>query len=209
MTALLIGIGLGAFVAAQPGPVTLLIVRTIIRSQRAAAVAMAGAVAVVDLLYAGLGAAGAAPLVQISAIRVAIGVLGGAVLVGIGLRTLWSAWRFRAGFEVFAEVATPRRAFLTGIAATASNPLTIASWASIFAAASVAGAVSSTAGAIALVGGVGLGSLAWGLVLTVGAGSLVRRLGERWIQSLDVLSGAGLIGFGGMLGGRVVADAGS
>lgn len=206
MTALLIGIGLGAFVAAQPGPVTLLIVRTIIRSQRAAAVAMAGAVAVVDLLYAGLGAAGAAPLVQISAIRLALGVLGGAVLVGIGLRTVWSAWRFRAGFEVLAEVATPRRAFLTGFAATASNPLTIASWASIFAAASVAGAVSSTAGTIALVGGVGLGSLAWGLVLTVGAGSLVRHLGERWIQSLDVLSGAGLIGFGGLLGGRVVAD---
>lgn len=202
MSSLLIGLGLGAFVAAQPGPVTLLLVRTVVRSRRLAAATLASAVAVVDLAYAGLGAAGAAPLVQITGVRLVLGLLGAAVLAGIGLRTLWSAWRYRIGLEVPAEVATPGRAFLTGIVATASNPLTIASWASIFAAASVAGAASTTGGAIALILGVGFGSLAWGLTLTLGAGLLLRRLGQRWVQWLDVVSGTGLVGFGGLLAWR-------
>ncbi len=201
MSSLWVGVGLGAFVAAQPGPVTLLLVRTVARS-RAAASALASAVAIVDLGYASLGAAGAAPLVQVSGVRLLLGLVGAAVLIGVGARTLRSAWRYRSGLEVPAEVATPRRAFLTGFAATASNPLTIASWASIFAAASVAGAASTAAGAAALIVGVGIGSLAWGLTLTVGAGVLVRRIGQRWVQWLDAVSGAGLVGFGGLLGWR-------
>ena len=46
-----------------------------------------------------------------------------------------SAFRVRLGGESLDEVASPRRAFATALAATASNPLTIASWAAIFAAA--------------------------------------------------------------------------
>ena len=61
------------------------------------------------------------------------------------------------GGEVAADVATPRRAFLTALGGTASNPLTIGSWAAIFAAASVAGAADTTAGAVLLVAGVGAG----------------------------------------------------
>jgi putative LysE/RhtB family amino acid efflux pump len=49
---------------------------------------------------------------------------------------LWSAWRIRSGNELDVEVATARRAFLVTLGATASNSLTIASWAAIFAAAS-------------------------------------------------------------------------
>ena len=71
--------------------------------------------------------------------------MGAAVLVALGLRTLWSAFRVRLGGEHDDEVATPRKAFLTSLAATASNPLTIASWAAVFAAASTAGAADSSA----------------------------------------------------------------
>jgi hypothetical protein len=31
---------------------------------------------------------------------------------------------------------------------------------------------------------------------------LVRRMGARWVQWLDAISGAGLVGFGGLLGWR-------
>jgi len=61
------------------------------------------------------------------------------VLVYLGSRTLLAAFRVRAGLEAAEEVASPRRAFLTALGATASNPLTIASWAAVFAAASSAG----------------------------------------------------------------------
>jgi hypothetical protein len=56
----LIGYGLGLFLAAQVGPVTLLIVRSVLRGGRAFAVglAMAAAVAAIDLGYAIVGLAG-------------------------------------------------------------------------------------------------------------------------------------------------------
>ena len=97
------------------------------------------------------------------------------------------------------EVAGPRRAFLTSLAATASNPTTIASWAAIFAAASAAGAADSTPAAVALVGGVGLGSLAWVTVLATVVAAVRRSAGDRAMRTADAIAGAGLLGFGGLL----------
>ena len=85
-------------------------------------------------LYAAAGAAGAAPLLETGPLRVALGLAGAAVLLVLGARTPHSAFRVRSGLEVASEVAGPRRAFLTSVAGTASNPSTIASWAAIFAA---------------------------------------------------------------------------
>ncbi|HSK27502.1 MAG TPA: LysE family transporter [Jiangellales bacterium] len=202
MSSLLLGTGLGLVVAAQPGPVSLLLVRTAARGRRAAGIALGAAVAVVDLLYAGLGAAGVAPMLRAEPLRLVLGLVGAAVLLVIGGRTLWSAWRFRAGLEVPAEVSAPSRAFATGFAATASNPLTIASWAALFAAATVAGAASTASGAVLLVIGVGLGSLLWCTVLALGASALVSRWGDRWVRGLEVVAGVGLVGFGAALGLR-------
>ena len=69
------------------------------------------------------------------------------MLVYLGARTLWSAFRIRLGGETGEELATPRRAFVVALGATASNPLTIASWAAVFAAASTAGAAEGVGGA--------------------------------------------------------------
>jgi threonine/homoserine/homoserine lactone efflux protein len=207
MHALLLGMGLGLFVAAQPGPVSLLLVRTVARGRRLAGFMIGAAAAVVDTVYASLGAAGVAPLLQWGPLRLLLGLIGGGVLLLIGIRTLWSAWRVRAGLETEQDVGSPRRAFLTGLAATASNPLTIASWAAIFAAASVAGAANTTSSAVLLVLGTGLGSLAWFAVLTLGAGAVVRRTGYRWVPVLDVGCGVGLVGFGLALGVRTAVTA--
>ena len=60
------GYGLGLFLAAQVGPVTLLIIRSVLRGGRALAVglAMAAAVAAIDLLYATIGLAGVGTLLN-------------------------------------------------------------------------------------------------------------------------------------------------
>jgi putative LysE/RhtB family amino acid efflux pump len=206
MDALILGVGLGLFVAAQPGAVTLLVLRTAGRGDRAAAWAVGAAAALVDALYATAGAAGAAPLLAAEPVRLGVGVLGAAVLVLIGGRTLWSAWRVRAGLETIDDVVSVRRAFATGFGATASNPLTIVSWAAIFAAASVSGTASTPAGAVSLVAGIGLGSLAWFSVLAGGAGWVLRRASMRVVTVLEVVSGAGLVGFGGWLGWRSITE---
>jgi putative LysE/RhtB family amino acid efflux pump len=121
------------------------------------------------------------------------------------VRTLWSAFRVRTGGESTEEIATPRRAFATALAATASNPLTIATWAAISAAASTAGAVSG-GGTIPLLLGVGLGSMSWMALLTGGVALARHGVGERFIRAVDVLAGAGLLAFGGALAWRTLRD---
>ena len=196
---LIVGFGLGFLVALQLGPMSLFLIRSTLRRGWGVGLAIGAGIAVVDALYAAAGAAGAAPLLAIGPLRLILGLVGGAVLIALGVRTLFSAFRVRSGLEVPSEVAGPRRAFLTSLAATASNPSTIASWAAIFAAASVAGATDSSGGAVALVAGVALGSLAWVTLLATGIAVVRRAAGERAMRTADVIAGAGLVGFGGAL----------
>ena len=107
------------------------------------------------------------------------GVVGAGVLVYLGRRRrCCSAFRIRLGGETGDELATPKRAFVVALGATASNPLTIASWAAVFAAASTAGATEGAA-VLALLAGVGLGSLTWMVLLTGGVSLARRYVGDR------------------------------
>jgi putative LysE/RhtB family amino acid efflux pump len=209
LSALAVGFGLGFFVGSQPGPVSLLCVRSVLRGAFATGVAIGAGAALIDLLYAGLGLAGAASLLEIDALRVALGTLGAVVLAVIGARTLWAAFRVRLGGEVPDEVATPRRAFATALAATASNPLTIATWAAIFTAASAAAvgdAATSAGGAALMLGGVALGTLTAFTTLSVLVARVRQRFGPRLLATVDVVAGCGLLGFAGLLGWRAVHE---
>ena len=208
MHAFAVGFGLGFFVALQLGPMSLLLVRTTLRAGWLAGLAIGAGIAVVDALYAACGAADAAPFLAFEPVRLALGLIGAAVLVGLGARTLYSAFRVRLGGELDAEVATPRRAFLTSLAGTASNPLTIASWAAIFAAASAAGAAHTAGGAVLLVAGVALGSLVWVSTLATGTALARRAIGWRAIRAADTIAGLGLIGFGGALAAATLGGLG-
>ena len=59
MSALFVGFGLGFFVAAQLGPLSLLLIRSTLRSGVSIGLAIGAGVAVIDTLYAAAGAAGA------------------------------------------------------------------------------------------------------------------------------------------------------
>jgi len=203
---LLAGLGLGFLVAAQVGPIWLLCARTALRFGLAPALAVGLGAALVDLLYACLGVAGAAGLLRLTGLRVGLGLAGAAVLVWLGARTLRSAVRVRAGMESDLEVASVRAALRTSVIATASNPLTIASWAAIFAAASTARLTQATSGTVSLLLGIALGSLAWHVVLSVGMRLAGRRMGERGLWVADVVAGAGMIGYAGLLGLRTLTD---
>jgi threonine/homoserine/homoserine lactone efflux protein len=202
VSALAVGLGLGAFVAAQVGPVSLLCARTSMRHGFAAGAAVGAGAALVDLLYACLGVAGVAALLQVTALRVGLGLVGAAVLVVLGVRTFRSAFRVRLGAETDDEVVAPWSAFRTAAAATASNPLTIASWAAIFSAAAVASVVVDVASTVELVVGVGIGSLAWFTTLAAAFAFAGRRVGTRGLAVIDGVAGLGLIAFGGVLAVR-------
>ena len=200
------GYAIGLLLAAQVGPVTLLIVRSVLRGGRAVVVglAMAGAVALVDLLYATAGLAGAGSLVDGGPARIGLGLASAAILAGIGLRTIWTGWRARSGLELAADVVVPERAFLTAVAATALNPLTIALWTVSFpAAAPHAGGASQAAGLLA---GVALGTLTWYAGISTAVALARRQVGPRVVAAVDITAGCGLVGFGGLIGYRAIHD---
>jgi putative LysE/RhtB family amino acid efflux pump len=199
----LIGFGLGFLVALQLGPMSLLLIRSTLRDGIRVGLAIGAGVAVIDALYAALGAAGAASLLSIGPLRLSLGIFGTCVLAWLGVRTLMSAVHVRAGLEGPADVGSPSRAFRTSLGATASNPLTITSWAGIFAAAST----GTSAAAVPLVIGVGLGSASWMAVLAAGVALARRAAGPRAIVAADCIAGLGLLGFAGVLGYRTATDA--
>jgi putative LysE/RhtB family amino acid efflux pump len=201
-----LGFGLGFVVAAAIGPISLLCIRTVLRGALGAGVAIGAGAAVVDATYALLGALGAGKLLEIGALQLALGLIGAAVLALLGLRTLWSAFRVRLGGESDEEVASPWRAFLTSLAATASNPSTILSWAAVFAAASTASAVDGTGETLLLCLGVGCGTLTWFTTLSLTMAAIRRRVGDRLLRAIDVGSGLGLLVFSGVLGVRAVRE---
>ncbi|MEA2473565.1 MAG: hypothetical protein QOE06_1480 [Thermoleophilaceae bacterium] len=206
MTAGFVGFGLGFAVAAQVGPVTLLTVRSVIRGGFAVGVAMAIGVASIDAAYAAAGAAGAGAALKLEPLRLTLGLLGAAVIAAIALHTLWSALHLNVGAGAQDEVTTPAAALRTALVATASNPLTIVSWAAIFAAASTAQVAAGTGSTALMVGGVLVGSFAW-MTALAGALSVVRRrIGVRGLRILDAASGTGLLAFALLLGWRTLVE---
>lgn len=206
MTPLAVGFGLGFAVAAQVGPVTLLTVRSVIRGGLWIGLAMAAGVALIDAFYAAAGAAGAGAALEVDSLRLTLGVLGALVLAAIGARTLWSAFRMRLGGETDEEIATPARALRTALAATASNPLTIISWAAVFAAASTAEVAASDSKSALMVVGVLAGSFAWMALLASALTVVRRRIGDRGLRILDAASGTGILVFAAALGLGTLAE---
>ncbi|HTY71889.1 MAG TPA: LysE family transporter [Actinomycetes bacterium] len=203
-SALLAGYGVGLLVALQVGPIFLLCARTSARFGFAPGAAIGGGAATVDLLYAALGALGASVLLRASALRLGLGLLGAGVLAYLGIRTLHDAFRVRIGGESDEEVFSTGRAFRTALAATASNPLTILTWAAVFSGAAVAQVAGSTPAAVAFVVGTGLGSLTTHLLLAGSMAAIGARLDRTALRAIDVLSGVGLVLFAGALGWRSV-----
>lgn len=204
LAALLTGLGLGVFVAAQVGPIWLLCARSSLRYGARSGLAIGAGAATIDFLYAALGVAGASQLVQIDAARLTLGLVGAAFLLFLGGRTLWQSMRIRLGGEAEGEVLAPWAAFRTALAATASNPLTIASWAAIFSAASVGHVADHASGAAAMLVGVGVGSFAWFAALSFATGRLGRRLRTSHLRAADRLAGLGIATFGGILAWRTL-----
>jgi threonine/homoserine/homoserine lactone efflux protein len=207
VTAFATGFGLGFLVAAQIGPISLLCVRSVLRGRLRTGLGISLGVAIVDSAYAALGVAGVTQLLRLPQLRLALGLAGAAILLTIGARTLWSAFRIRSGLETAEETVSAARAVRTAIVATASNPLTILSWAAIFAAASTARVAHTTPAAVTLVAAIGCGSFTWYAVLSAAAAIARRRVGPRALRIADALSGLGVMGFGGLLAWRTLRHA--
>lgn len=190
------GIIIGFAIAAPVGPIGLLCIqRTLARGRWSGILSGLGA-ASADALYGGIAGFGLTALSELLlAWQAELQTVGGLFLLYLG----WRTWRTLPAAEP-AQVQ-PSRAGLLGdylstLALTLTNPVTILAFLGIFAGLGLATAGADSGAAIGLVSGVFTGSLLWWLALAAGVGLLRGRLtpaGAGWINRA---SGALIAGIG-------------
>ncbi len=195
------GLVLGFTIAAAVGPISLLTIRRTLAHGRAYGLASGMGVALADATYGAIAAFG---LTAVTAFlvgsRALLGLAGGAFLIALAWRTMTS----RPG--AVAD-ATERPGMVGGFASifalTIANPMTILSFAALFAGFGVA--AGSATGAATVVAGVFCGSAGWWVVLTSLVSVLRSRITVGVLTWVNRVSGAVLLVFGvAALAGGVV-----
>lgn len=188
------GLVIGLSIAAPVGPIGVLCIRRTLAEGRLAGLVTGLGAATADAIYgaiAGFGITAIAGLLlrQQGLIR----LVGGLFLCYLGVRTLLAAPAERAAT---ASGRTLLQSYGSALALTLTNPLTILSFAAIFAGLG-AGTTSGSYGAAALlVLGVLLGSALWWLILSGSVSILRTRLTPAALRWVNWLSGGVLLVFG-------------
>ena len=192
------GLAIGFAIAFALGPIGLLVIRRTVDRGWAYGFLSGVGVATADAMYGAIAAFG---LTAVSEVLVGIdrplGILGGAVLVVLAIRSLGSAMRSTGDAPARPEgrrLGSPIAAWASMVALTATNPATILSFAALFA--SIGAGTGGPAGAMAVVLGVFTGSVAWWGLLTGLIAGLRARLTPGVVRWLNILSAAVIGGFG-------------
>lgn len=189
------GFLLGLAIAAPVGPIGVLCIRRTLSEGRAIGFISGLGAASADLLYGCVTAFG---LTAISGLLVRqqtwLRLVGGLFLCYLGIRTLLA----RPGNTAAgAKGSGPFGAYFSTLLLTLTNPVTILSFAAVFAGLGVGTTANSYAAAGAIVLGVFLGSAAWWFTLSGGVSLLRDRFNQRALLWVNRISGIIILGFGG------------
>ena len=186
---------IGLSIAAVVGPISVLCIqRTLSRGYVYGLISGLG-VATADGTYSSIAAFG---LTAISTFlvneEVWIRAIGGAFLLYLGIRTIISRPAEKAA--IAAKAHNLPSAYASILLLTLTNPLTILSFAAIFAGIGVSGGKGGYLAATLVVLGVFLGSATWWLLLTSAVSLLRKKITPRRLAWLNRISGAVLVIFG-------------
>lgn len=187
------GLILGFTIASAVGPISLLVIRRTVDHGWSYGFASGLGVAAADATYGGVAAFG---LTAITSVLVSghwlLGLVGGAVIVYLGIRTALSR---PTGPASDGERPGLGGGFASIYALTLTNPLTIILFAGLFAGIGLA-AGSSFVDAALLTLAVWLGSGAWWLLLTAVVAWLRGRVSTTALLRVNRISGAALVVLG-------------
>ena len=188
------GLVLGFSIAATVGPMCILCIqRTFQRGYLYGLVSGMG-IATADGIYGSVAAFG---LTVITSFLVNeqkwIRLVGGMFLIYLGIRTMLSKPAEKAAS---ASAHNYAGAYASTLLLTLTNPLTILSFAVIFAGLGVGATGGNYLAAVLVVAGVFSGSAAWWCILTGGISLLRRRFTPTWLRWLNRVSGAVIAIFG-------------
>jgi threonine/homoserine/homoserine lactone efflux protein len=189
------GIIMGFSIAAPVGPIGVLCFRRTISNGRLSGLVSGLGAATADGLYGCVAAFG---LTFISSFLVSqqfwLRLIGGAFLVYLGVKTLISK---PAGEAATASSnSTIAGDYLSTFFLTVTNPMTILSFAAIFAGMGLANTGGGYASAGLLVLGVVIGSALWWLCLSGGVGFFRQKFNETGLIWVNRISGLVITGFG-------------
>jgi threonine/homoserine/homoserine lactone efflux protein len=187
------GLIIGISIAAPVGPIGILCIRRSLRDGMWTGFLAGLGAATADAAY---GAVAGFGLTAISDLllrhRFLIGMIGGGFLCYLGARAILSRPAAESGPEKDSRAIV---VYASTLLLTLANPSTILSFAAVFAAFGLGRAIDySAAGSLVL--GVFLGSAFWWLVLSAGVTLVRNRVNPSWMQAVNRVSGALLIGFG-------------
>lgn len=189
------GLLIGFSIAAPVGPIGVLCIRRSLAYGRQLGLASGLGAATADALYGAIAGFG---LTFVSGFLIAqqngLRLVGGLFLLYLGLRTAVAQ-------PAEAELAdhgqpTLLSAFSSTFLLTLTNPITILSFAAIFAGLGIAAAAGDYLQAAVLVFGVFLGSAAWWFLLSGTAGFFRERVTATGLLWINRLSGLIIFGFG-------------
>ncbi|HET6946364.1 MAG TPA: LysE family transporter [bacterium] len=188
------GLLIGFSIAAPVGPIGVLCIRRTLTEGRAAGLVSGLGAATADAFYGAIAALG---LTFVSSLlvreQVWLRLVGGLFLIHLGIRAFTSEPTPLRGDG--ARSLTLGSAYLTTLALTITNPMTILSFAAIFAGLGVAAARDyATAGA--LVAGVFSGSALWWLILSGAAAMVGTRLRPETLRWVNRAAGVVITAFG-------------
>lgn len=194
VTFLLRGLVIGFSIAAPVGPIGVLCMRRTLAEGRAFGFVSGLGAASADLIYGGIAGFG---LTFVSTFLVGhqlwLRLLGGAFLCYLGVKTLLAK---PAEEAAVAKGKTLIGAYVSAFFLTLTNPMTILSFAAVFAGLGLAGGSEDYWSATILVAGVFLGSSLWWLTLSTVVGLVRNKIGLRALLWVNRVSGAVIVGFG-------------
>jgi threonine/homoserine/homoserine lactone efflux protein len=188
------GAAIGFLVAAAIGPIAMLCIRTTLERGRIAGIAAGMGVAVADTIYAAIGAYGISFVgAALTSGESWLKLVGGIVLIGFGI---YLARKQPVTAAEEQEVPKSLTAdFLMTLGLTLTNPMTILSFAGLFAGVSgLRGFPLSEIPALLL--GVFTGSAVWWLALAFVIGMIRHRISPTTMLWINRGSAAAIIGFG-------------
>ena len=182
------GFLLGFSIAAIVGPIALLCLRRTLTSGFAIGFVSGLGAATADASYAAIASLGISALASaLVEQRLWLRLVGGAFLLYLGVRALQAKPAGRAA-NAAASGLKLAGAYSSTLALTLSNPMTIMSFAAMFAGIGASGHE--------LVLGVFIGSAVWWLVLAGTTSRLRTRITPTWLRAVNIGSGALIVGFG-------------
>jgi threonine/homoserine/homoserine lactone efflux protein len=188
------GLAIGFSIAAPVGPIGVLCIRRTLAQGRLCGFASGLGAATADAVYgciAGFGLTAVSDLLvgQQTWLR----LIGGLFLCWLGVKNFLA--------KPAQQAAAPKRGALMGayvstLFLTITNPMTIISFAAIFAAMGLGGGTTDYVGAVLLVLGVFFGSAAWWLLLSGGVSLFREKLNNDNLRWVNRVSGAIIAGYG-------------